>query len=136
MAYATLQDLIDRYGESAVVVASDTEGTGELDEDAVNKALNDATSLIQSYLRKRYRLPLPLVPTVLTNLSATMAYYLLSGDPTTLTKEKRQRYEDSVKLLAAIADGRVLLAIEPAQSSDVVLVSNRREFTRRTMKGL
>lgn len=132
MAYATQQQLIERYGEQALLVAADR-GAGAIDTDAVSRALDDATAEIETYVARRYDLPLPMVPTILQQLACDIAFYRLSADAGSGTDEKRKRYEDAKELLARLADGSVRLGFQPQTRDAVVLVSGpKRLFSRRT----
>lgn len=117
MPYATLQDLIDRYPERELRHLTDPQAQ-QLDTERANQAINDATAEIDGYLAVRYLLPLQdaitnlvLIPACLVRAACDIAVYRLqtlraSDD----IKDARQRYEDVIKLLKAIASGDVGLA--------------------------
>ncbi len=133
--YATQQQIIDRYGEDALLEVADADLDGIVDGAPVAAALQDAGDEIDVYLGARYRLPLATVPPLLTRLCVDMALYKLSSAGA-LTDEKRQRYEDAVRLLREIATGRASLGIEepaPTQTGSVELVSSPKRFGRQTM---
>lgn len=109
MAYATLADLVARYGEEEVKQRTDRTGAGAIDAAVAQRALDDATAEIDGYLASRYTLPLPTVPAHLARIACAIARYRLWED---LASERvRQDYEDAVKLLAAIARGTVSLGL-------------------------
>lgn len=118
--YATQQDMIDRYGEDDLLIAADHDGDGVADAAVVTQGLSDATDLINTYIGERVPLPLVTVPAILKRLCVDIALYLMSKPPS-ITEEKRKRYEDALKLLAAISDGKVSLGAsesgEPASGS-------------------
>jgi hypothetical protein len=60
--YITQQGLEDRFGREFLLRVTDPTGTGEVDQGKVNRAIGDATELVNSYLGKRYTLPVPFVP--------------------------------------------------------------------------
>ena len=137
MAYATQQDIVDRYGDDALYVAADRNNDDAIDTAAVARALNDATDEINAYIGKRYVLPLNPVPTVLTRLCVDIALYRLSTG-TALTEEKRTRYTDCINLLKGIGNGDADLGIadgssDPTSVGDAELISNDRQFSRGTM---
>ncbi|WP_199777596.1 DUF1320 domain-containing protein, partial [Bosea sp. FBZP-16] len=80
MAYATLQDMIGRFGETEMLRLSSVDG--ELPETVnaapVEQAIADADGIIDSYLRKRYSVPLAPVPRAIINASCVLARYELS----------------------------------------------------------
>lgn len=133
MAYAVEQDIADRYGADALLVVADRDGDGFVDSDIVETALVDAGAEIDAYLTAKYDLPLKDVPPVLTRLSVDIALYRLSGDAGALTEERRQRYEDAIKLLEAISTGKASLGLEnpPASVGSVWSASKPRLFKRR-----
>ena len=141
MSYATQQDIIDRYGDDDLIIAADHDGDGVADEAVVTQGLSDATDLINTYIGKRETLPLTTVPAVLKRLCVDIALYLMSKPPS-ITEEKRKRYEDAVKLLQAISDGKVSLGVsesgEAAATTDNAetnKTSSDRIFTMTKMKG-
>lgn len=136
--YATYQDIIDRYGLEAVLIATDSDFDGEPDQNTIDRALVDAADEISSYIGKRYSLPLPQVPTVLTRVAVDIAFYRLSPE-SAHTEEKRQRYTDSIKWLVMVAKGSVSLGLESNSDSDsspvaqeVEIDSQPRLFNRRS----
>jgi phage gp36-like protein len=134
MAYATQQDIIDRFGEAELIVAADHDEDGVADPDVVEQGLSDASDEIEVYLGERYTLPLNPVPPVLLRLCVVMALYHMSKPPA-ITDEKRRRYEDAVKLLTKISEGKVTLGEkDPAGTGNVggsVFSANPRIFGRR-----
>lgn len=107
--YATEQDIIDRYGSDALLIAFDRDNSGEVAPDSVNKALADAQSEIDGYLSGVESLPLTNPPALLTRLAVDIALYQGSSS-TAQTDEKRTRYEDAVSYLRRVAEGRIKLA--------------------------
>jgi phage gp36-like protein len=84
-------------------------GTGEVDQGKVNRAIGDATELVNSYLGKRYTLPVPFVPGALERVAADLVrYFLYSSQP---GEEVTKRYDDGVKWLKDVANGVVSLGL-------------------------
>lgn len=137
MSYATRQNMIDRYGAEAVVTSADRHGDGSIDDTALSTALADASSEIDSYLSRRYSVPLASPPESIVHACCVLALYKVSSDPGTTTDEKRQRYEDVISWLEKVAKGDVTpvgLSGEPKMPG---LVSGPgRLFGRDTMGGL
>ena len=135
MAYAIQQDIIDRYGDNALYVVADRDGDDAIDDAVVNGALADASDEINTYVGKKYTLPLTPVPPLLVRLCVDIALYRLSPDAA-YTEEKRQRYEDAVGILKSLAKGEISLGIEQSADSrvgNVELISSDRQFSRGTM---
>lgn len=80
MSYANQQDLIDRYGEGEIRSLSDRAGTGAIDDIAVARALADADATINSYVGRRYHLPLSSVPDRLARVACDLARRYLSAE--------------------------------------------------------
>ena len=139
MPYATAQDIIDRYGDEAFILAADRDGDGVADTGVADKALTDATGEIDMYVGARYSLPLAEVPALLVKLAVDIAMYLMSADAGSGTEEKRQRYTDALAHLRAISKGTADLGLEsppPTTDAEVITSGNDRLFDRDTLKGL
>ena len=112
MAYATVQDMIGRFGETEMLRLSSVDGI--LPETViaapVEQAIADADGIIDSYLRKRFSVPLSPVPQVITRAACILARYDLcvGGDrepPTQVVNDRK----DIVGWLTQIATGTVTL---------------------------
>lgn len=112
MSYANAAEMIARYGERELTELTDRVGAGVPDAALLERALSDAATEIDGYLRGRYALPPDTVPALLKRIACDIARYLLAAERA--TDEMRARYEDARKILAAIADGRVRLGLAPA----------------------
>lgn len=116
MAYATPQDLLDRYGEADVRRTSDPRAQ-TVDKSAVQRALDDADAEIDSWLCRRYVLPLidasgvaMSVPRALIRCACDIAIYRMQTlRPADDIKDARQRYEDVLKLLKTMSTGDVAI---------------------------
>ena len=138
MAYATEQDLIDRFGTDELLEIADRDDDQVIDTTVVAKALEDAGELIDGYVGKRYDLPLSSTPPRLVKLAADIARYFLYKDSPTEAVEKA--YDDAVAFLRDVAAGKAVLDIsgsEPAPAGDEILTSGPdRVFTSDTLEGL
>ncbi|MDP2783299.1 MAG: DUF1320 domain-containing protein [Sulfurimicrobium sp.] len=134
MTYATLPDLVARYGEDELVKLTDTNRSGVIDAGVLGQAIADADSEIDSYLAVRYSLPLASVPTALKRIACDITRYRLYDNRA--PEEIRKRYEDAVKWLAAVANGSVGLGMPPAQapaqSGGVMLIAGEARRCSRT----
>lgn len=75
MAYATRQDLIDRFGATEIIQRTDRSNrpATTIDDTVVARALADAQALVDGYIGKVYELPLATVPPVLTKVCCDLA---------------------------------------------------------------
>lgn len=136
MPYATRQNLIDRFGEDELIQLTDRAGDGVIDDTVLNMALADADATIDSYLAKRYDLPLSLVPPALVPKAAAIARYLLHDEsPTEAAKEN---HKEAIAWLRDVSAGRVELDVggdTPAEADVVLQDGAGPVFTDSTMKG-
>lgn len=107
--YATLDDMITRYGMDLVTQVADRADppAGRPDPDIVEAALDDAEETIHSYVAGRYAIPLSPMPEPVRRISCEIALYYLyaEGAP----DEVRKRYEDAIAWLKDVAKGVVQL---------------------------
>lgn len=107
MSYATLLDMVDRFGELELVQRTDRVDGLAMDAVVLGRALADADAEIDSYLATRYSLPLASTPPVVNRLACEIARYRLFDDG--VPETVRVRYQDAVSLLKRLASGEVLL---------------------------
>ncbi|MDH4122378.1 MAG: DUF1320 domain-containing protein [Deltaproteobacteria bacterium] len=139
MPYATQSDIVTAYGNDALLLVADRNGDGLVDGPVVDKALADASALMDSYLAARYPVPLVVVPPVLTQVAVDIALYELSGGPGMLTEERANRHKERIKWLKDLADGRATLGIEtgqPTTSGQAVLTAQPRRWGRDNTGGM
>jgi phage gp36-like protein len=142
MPYATQTDMVNRFGELEIIQLTDRADppAGAIDAVVLGEALADADSLVDGYVGAAYTLPLPVIPSDLTRVSADIArYFLYKDNPPEVV---RQNYEDALKLLQAIAKGQYKLpGIDEAPTSDasagtVETSGPARVMSRETLRGL
>ena len=107
MAYATKDDIVTLYSETALYVA-DRDGDGLPDEAAISRALSGASSEIDSFLGVRYPVPLPHVTDLVMQMTVDMALYRLASSNDVLTDEHRRRYEDAIAHLKRLGKMNIL----------------------------
>lgn len=110
MTYATLAEMVTRFGEPELVQRTDRAEGLVIDTVVLGRALADADAEIDSYLAGRYTLPLASTPVVLVRLAADITRYRLYDDG--VPETVRQRYEDAVSLLKRMASGDVMVGME------------------------
>jgi phage gp36-like protein len=116
MAYATQQDMEDRFGERELVDLTDRDLplTGAIVAGVVTKAIADAEAEIQAYISARYPLPLPTsAPPILVRLTCDIARYYLYFYTQTIPDAVQKAYVNSVTLLKRISEGKAELAVTP-----------------------
>jgi phage gp36-like protein len=118
MAYVTLQELIDRFGDSELATLAPPDDIGgTLDSAAVTRACEDASGEADGYIAAAgYSTPLSPTPAIVTAYVADMARYRLYDDhaPDQITR----RYQDAIKFFRMLAEGKVQLGVqEPASTA-------------------
>ena len=139
MDYATEQDIVDAYGQDALVLAADRDGDGIADAGVVAEALSAASAEMDSYIGAKYDLPLPSVPEVLKAKCVDVALYRLAQRPGAMTDEIKDRYEKALAWLKDLARGLVSLGIEtapPSAGGGLEVSYNTRQFSRKNLEGM
>ncbi|MBY0397588.1 MAG: DUF1320 domain-containing protein, partial [Thermoleophilia bacterium] len=103
-AYATIADLERSAGGAARVTALSNPDGDTRDEARLNAALAEATSIVDSYIGERYRVPLSNVPQFLATYTAILAVWTLANDALSITETEKERYKATVDHLKRIAD--------------------------------
>lgn len=137
MTYATRQNFIDRFSAVELMQLTDRDNNGIEDPGVLDQALGDADAEINTYLAKRYALPLAVVPQVISRIACDITRYRLYGQQS--PQEVRTRYTDAVKVLQSLADGSVTLGLDPAPTGGGAdplpqAAGADRVFTRDTLK--
>ncbi|MBR0559501.1 gp436 family protein [Neokomagataea anthophila] len=112
MAYASVQDLIQRFGERELINNTTPEGQARsgIDQARVAQVLTDASALIDSYLNRRFVVPLTNTPASIVNACCRIARFdLAQTGATQPTDNMRTDRQDAVKWLSEIARGTVTL---------------------------
>jgi len=140
MSYATLSQLLDRYGAQMLVNLTDRGevATGEVDGAVVDRSLADADAMIDGYLAGRYALPLSQIPPLVVDLAQVIAIWKLhryQPDP-----KIEADYKDARKTLEAISRGDVRLPVEGADpagtgGTGARITDRDRPFTEANLKG-
>lgn len=136
--YATIQDLIDRFGELEIAQRTNRENLDVIDTLVAGRALEDANAEVHGYVATRLRVPPDPVPVLLVRVTCDAARYRLYEDA--VSKEVLRRYEDAKKLLTAIARGEISIGppeASPTHPQTVVTVQGKPGlFARRSNGGL
>ncbi|MBN9335629.1 DUF1320 domain-containing protein [Devosia sp.] len=143
MTYCTQQDLADRYGQIKLVQLTDKTNRPQttIDTVVVEKAITDAASLINSFLGKRYQLPLTVSPPdVLVTYACQIAWFLLHGDTAGKEHPVRLAYADAMKWLERVSSGLVIIEgagenVAPAGGGQIQTKGPERIFSRDRLQG-
>jgi phage gp36-like protein len=112
MAYAIAADFIKAFGERETLMLTNLDNPNSVTIDPVplDKALDDATAEIDTYIGSRYITPLPSTPSVVNRYCLDIARYML--DRVRSREDVRLRYEDALKWLGMLASGKVSIGAD------------------------
>lgn len=105
--YATKNDMILAFGERECISLTDTERLGKISEAVMDAALMRASAEIDGYLVARYRTPFTDTARILIGRCCDITRYHLATAHRLLKDEIRLRYEDAVRFLEKVAEGRI-----------------------------
>lgn len=121
MAYAAIQDLVDRFGATELIrlttpADQDMDGIVQI---VAETALESASAMMDTYIGRRYRVPMDLPPPVVTDLCCDIARFRLStGDQKTCPDEVRARHKDAMAWLGDVSRGTVVLELDEVETSE------------------
>jgi phage gp36-like protein len=137
MAYSVLEDLVKMIPEEELAQLT-TESGDDPDPAIVAEAISQADAEIDSYLGKRYQVPLSPVPPRVKALSVDLAIYHLYSRRSVAPPVRRQNYEAAVAFLKQVAAGQAVVEVSggepPGVNRDLgELTSATRVFRRDTL---
>ena len=118
MNYCTYEDIQGHIPEARLGEVTDDlapNASGEVNAAIVEKAIEESSTLIDSYVRKRFPRPFQSVPEVLRMVCIDLSIYNLYERVTELniTDGMKLRYDNAIKLLIRIADGEQDIGVDP-----------------------
>lgn len=133
MAYSTLNDILERIDEAAVIELTDDASAGLVDQTKIDGAIARADKEIDAWCGGRYAVPFVTVPAIITELSADMAvYFLYVRRVDEVPAGRKDAYQAGVKLLEKISKGQISLGVDPltapSSSAGVETVTGNRVF--------
>lgn len=144
MNYCTLEDVKGHIPDARLVeITDDTHpnSSGTIQSDIVEKAIVESSNLIDAYIGKRFKLPLPSVPSVLNSICVDLTIYNLYERVTEMnvTEGMQLRYKNALSLLKGIADGTISIGIDPEEGVtengfNVASNGNKAMFTMGNMR--
>jgi len=141
--YATRAAIEAIYGEDLLLVLTDRNDVGAVDDAAIAAALTRAAALIDSTIGRRVTLPLVVIPEILRTCAVDIAIYYLASTADFGTEEQRKRYDDAVIHLRRIGDGKAALPVDAnddgIEETEPAVVSTSgppRIFSRETLRDL
>ncbi len=143
MSYATPDDVIARYpNRDLVQITNEDPSATNVNTAFIQRALDDASVEIDTYIEARFTLPLTDPPAVLNRLCSDIAMYRMQSlRPIHDLEDARKRYDDAIAMLQRVAKGELTLglsadSLEPTIAQNVeVVVGPHKKFTRHRLKG-
>lgn len=117
--YATVANMIERFGETQIIRLSRPEDHAAVTVDAtkVDTAIGDASAVIDSYIRGRYTVPIATPPAEIIRAACTLARYdLAQGENTDPSEEMAKSRKEVMDWLMGISKGHIHLEV-PASSA-------------------
>jgi phage gp36-like protein len=121
MAYAAVSDMIERFGQAEMIRLSTPDGAAMVvvNEEPIARALDDAAAMIDTWLRKRYRMPLTVAPPEIRRACCILARYDLSiGEQRNPSEQTIEDRKEVMTWLRAIGAGTALLDLAEVPVSD------------------
>jgi phage gp36-like protein len=108
MAYVTQQEMIGRFGEDELILLTDRAGVGVIDVTVLQKAMEDASAIMDGYLGMRYPVPLadPVPESVSVHAADLARCQLYDSSEVDKAEARCQRV---FEWLVAVSEGRVVL---------------------------
>jgi len=123
MSYASNVDVEERLGSTAYVQLTDDAGTGSADTDKVAEALLGAEGQIDSYLGRRYAVPIDIsqhseLAGLLKSVTLDLVEFRLNARRPPVPEDIRRKQEAAVRWLQRVAAGQAVLpAIDELQGN-------------------
>ena len=114
MSYTTHADIEERLGSAAYVQLTDDTGSGSADEDKVTEARLAAEGEVNSYLGRRYAVPVDVtgeeeLAGVLKSVTLDLVEYRLHARRPPVPEDIRLKRDSAVRWLQRAASGEVVL---------------------------
>ena len=112
MAYITNADIEQRLGSDTYVQLADDDGDGTADVGVVNEARTGAEGEVDSYLARRFQLPIDLaahadIAGVLASFALDLVEYRLRLRRPPVPKDAVNRHSRAIEWLKRVADGTI-----------------------------
>ena len=139
MAYATLQNLIDSFGETEINQLADRDNDGLIDTALITLVQNKSASLIDSYLGSIYITPIVNPPEIIVGIDCDIQrYYLYDDNP---TDRVVKGFDASIAWLEKVNKGLIRIKATTinsiSQNSGAInYIESERMFSRDAMRYL
>lgn len=140
MPYCTQTDLLEQISEDKLIQLTDDADAGIIDTSVVDRAIENADALIDSYCGTKFVVPFSTVPTRVRALSVDIAIYNLYSRRQGASETIKERYDECITFLKDVAKGNATLGENdpdgvPSESNKPEIFSSDRVFSRDNLKG-
>lgn len=121
MAYATIQDLIDRYGQQEMIrlTTPDDQEMDGVNADAAEAKLADVSAVIDSYVGRRYRVPMDVAPAAVVRVCCILARYdLATGGSRSPSEQMSDQRKEAMAWLLDVSLGKAVLELDEVAAGD------------------
>lgn len=132
MAYSTINDIRAQLDEESLIQLTDDDGAGAVDEARVTRAIADADVEIDGLIGGRYTVPLASPPGLIRKFSVAIAARNLYGRRATVPESRQKDYDNAVRLLEKVGEGKLTLGIDPEPSGGEQEIQTARTADDRT----
>lgn len=143
MPYCTLDDLKRKADERTLIELTDVAGSGLIDAIAVERAIRDASAMVDSHAGKHYKPPFDPVPHAVADATCSLAIRALHRFRGISSPAWEKAGEEAMAFLEKLAEGKIALdgnVQKPPPSDDAssTLTFNgpTRVFSRGLLKGM
>ncbi len=143
MSYCTLDDLKKKADERTLIELTDTTNSGQVDATAVERAVRDASAMVDSFAGKHYKVPFNPVPYVVSDAVSALAVRALHRFRGLSSPAWEKAGEEAMAFLEKLSEGKAALdgAVQkPTPSDDVsstlTFSASDRVFSRDLLKGM
>lgn len=122
MGYITLNDIRSRIDPAKLIQLTDDNKTGAVDTNVVNDIIADAEGTLESYLRTRYTLPVPVTQKVKSICLDIAVFKLFERRATSkegIYEVKEKAHDKAIKFLEAVQAGKAALDVPAAEETRV-----------------
>ena len=119
--YVQYKDLQTQFGEAEMLALCGDED-GNIDMPRLTEVINQASSEADSYLGKRYIVPVEPVPPVLRFIVGDMVRYRLTSAEALETSLIVQRYQQAIAWLIKVSQGEIVLPLPTVNSEEQMVV--------------
>jgi len=118
MSYCVYDDLVKICPERVLTQLSDDAKAGIPDQAVITEEITAEADIIDAYIGNVVKLPIiGAIPSILKRLNAPMAIYKLFIRKKTPPEHWQKQYDNCIKTLENIRDGKITLGLQPAPDS-------------------